>query len=117
MNTKAIFPMLAALLLVGSGAMARGSVYDDGEVPSAKVQYGDLDLTTKAGGKAMLVRISHAAIAVCGPRPYDPIWARYEFDPCVNRAIDRAVARLNNPIVSALNGGKASKDAVALASR
>lgn len=117
MSIKAIFPALAAVLLVGTTAVARENAHGDQDQVSTTVKYGDLDLSTQAGARAVLGRIHRAASEVCGPAPFNPLDRRWEYEPCVNKAIDGAVARLNSPTVTAMNGGKASKAAVALASR
>jgi len=82
---------------------------------SVRIAYGDLDLATQAGAKAMLKRIRFAAQDACGPRPEGVFVYSNQYADCVKAAVDRAVATLNSPVVSTLNGGNDRQVALASA--
>jgi UrcA family protein len=73
------------------------------EVRSKSVKFADLDLSKSAGIETLLARIRRAAGDVCSPEPQvNDIGVRKEYDKCVNGAVDGAVAKVNNPRLSAL---------------
>jgi UrcA family protein len=88
----------------------------DAETASVKVNTKGLDLSTQTGAHGMLQRIHRAASTVCQDDQDDPIFRQGGYMSCVNDATDRAVAQLNSPTVTALNGGKSSTATMALAS-
>jgi UrcA family protein len=64
------------------------------------VQLGDIDLHTQAGAKVAARRIHIAADYVCGGD--NLLWRRdFDFPACRDAAIDRALAALQAPLVSA----------------
>jgi len=70
------------------------------------VSYGDLDIQSESGARALLARIDHAAKMACGVAPqfnYNysiaPLLAQKVFAECHNDAVGRAVASLNSPIL------------------
>ncbi len=74
-----------------------------------EVFYGDLNLANPAGASAMLNRIKHAAIHVCGGAPHAlDLQGRKDFRVCVVDATDDAVRQLNAPLVTAFYTGRAS---------
>lgn len=67
---------------------------------SRTVRYGDLDSSSSAGAQRLAFRIRTAARSVCGGD--NPIVRTgMGFDDCVNRSIERAAAKLDNPMVDA----------------
>ncbi len=95
---------LAAITVLGCAANA-GPAYDMIRKDVA-VQYGDLNLSTEAGARAMLVRIDQAARNACGDSPYfygtysiAPALARKDFATCQVNAVSTAVKSLNAPLV------------------
>jgi UrcA family protein len=70
--------------------------------PTRVVRFGDLDLGTSRGVKALYVRIRTAAQAVCGEyeRP-DSLVPSAAFEQCVRTAIESAVAQVNVPALAA----------------
>lgn len=78
------------------------SVYDNSQV----VNYGDLDLSSEAGAKTLLARIERAAKHACVDYPRSSMDRSTNFDACVKNAVGRAVASLNNPVVTALANSK-----------
>ncbi len=74
----------------------------DTETRSQTVSYADLDLGHEAGARALLMRINGAAKLVCSPEPQN-LRDTQPYQACTRQAVDRAVADVNNPAVSALN--------------
>lgn len=106
---------LAAMTVLGSVANA-GPEFDMVRRDVA-VRYGDLNLSTEAGARAMLVRIDQAARNACGGSPFfygtysiAPGLARKDFATCQTNAVSNAVKSLNAPLVAriyAQNGDEA----------
>ena len=100
--------MCAAVLLVGSLGVAQAATASD-EVPSLVVRYGDLDLSTDAGVRALSRRLSTAAHQVC---PFEdsksPAQMAYN-STCRAEAIARAVHDINSPHLAALEAGHAKR--------
>jgi UrcA family protein len=70
---------------------------------SRVVEVGDLDLHSQAGARTAAHRIHVAADYVCGGD--NLLWRRAsDFQDCRNGAIDRALASLKAPMVSAALG-------------
>ena len=70
---------------------------------SIKLKTADIDLSTGAGARLMLQRIRSAAKAACVSD--DPVYySTYDYHPCVDAIITRAVKTLGSPMVTALNG-------------
>jgi UrcA family protein len=112
----------AAVAIFGASAGAQAATVSkpswDDNVVRVKVDYRDLDLGGEAGASSLLQRIRHAARQVCGDRPDGFEWDEvHSYNACMNSAVDRAVASLGNPMVSALNIRGAHSHGVVLASR
>jgi UrcA family protein len=76
----------------------------DDEIVRVSVPVGDLDLTTSAGAERVLDRVERAAVKACGGQPdMRDLEARRAFRDCVARSMDRAVAQLGAPRVTALH--------------
>lgn len=102
--TKYLLSALTALATLGFAASVNASPSNDQDTVSVKVQLADLDLSSNAGAQIAYGRIKSAAKAVCG-EPASPLEAiTGVYRQCVNDATSRAVDRLGNPIVSAMNG-------------
>jgi len=80
---------------------------------SIEVSFRDLDLSTPNGASKLYRRIQAAARNVCQYEPSSPreqvIW-QY----CVRPAVDVAVAKVNNPLLSELHSGHRSRAVTAL---
>ena len=105
------FTACLAALAIGGAANAqsvRVTETDDGSI-AARVRYGDLDLSRQDGAHAMIDRLRLAASAVCGGPPADPfsLNGKDRFEACMSRTLDEAVARLDQPVVSAAYAGDA----------
>jgi UrcA family protein len=88
-------------LVPSAPAQTAGS---DGDTVRVTVAYGDLDLSSPAGAKAMLQRIHTAAIRICGPAPSDRLSFQRQYDECVRETVNRAVIDMGVPSVAAANG-------------
>jgi len=74
---------------------------------SRVVEVGDLDLHSQAGARTAARRIHQAADYVCGGESL--LWRQAsDFQSCRNDAIDRALASLKAPMVSAALGRQTS---------
>src|SRR3974390_662909 len=87
------------------GSLSAGAIpahASDFDQVSTKVYLGDLDLNSNTGAERAISRIHRAARDVCGPdtdlRAFDE---RREYDRCVAQAEERAVAKLDMPMVTA----------------
>ena len=99
--TSACLAVFAATA-VASAAAAQSSVANP-PVVSRTVHLGDIDLHTQAGAKEAARRIHVAADFVCGGD--NTLWRQdSDFDACRNDAVDRALAALQAPMVSAALG-------------
>ena len=104
---KSMLVCFTAMSLISAGSALAGptSVRVQGAPPGSyqllavNVPYGDLDVSTGSGAKALLDRIDVAAQTVCGAkqgkRPaFTPIDA---FDTCTARAVQNAVQTVEAP--------------------
>ncbi len=111
MSTKSSLISLAAALVLAaalsSGPAAAQDSAANSDSISVRVPYRDLNLATEAGATVMLRRIRSAATAICGPQPDDVVDYGAQYDACVKAIIDRSVASLNSPMVTAMASGHA----------
>jgi UrcA family protein len=118
MNMKSFVAATALVAAFGLAAVAgpvSAQAAPGGEI-SIKVQTGDIDLSKPAGAAVMLQRIHNAASKICGPAPTDWLHFGAQYKACLKETSDRAVARLDSPMVTAMNGGAPSSVRVAEAS-
>jgi UrcA family protein len=97
---------LIAAGALSSAAFADPSPWGQPQTFSRTVRLADVDLHTVDGAKVAAQRIKNAAEWVCG-EDHGPIFAE-DYSTCRNDAIDRALASLNAPLVSAALGRPAS---------
>ena len=100
--------LCVGFLLAGSLGVAQAATSTD-EVPSLVVRYGDLDLSSDAGVRALSRRLATAAHQVC---PFEdskaPLQMAYN-NTCRAQAIARAVHDINSPQLAALEAGHAKR--------
>ena len=65
-----------------------------------QVFYGDLDTSSQAGAKVLVGRLNAAAREVCGADSQARGLTRLQQRTCQTNAVSRAVARINNPVVT-----------------
>ena len=100
---------LAMAAALGAGAASAQPIGD-----GVLVRFGDLDTSSTAGARTLLQRIRYAATKVCGYRPDSRmIDDFYNFRRCRADAVDRAVLKVDLPLVTALDHGP--KSAIRLA--
>ena len=92
-----------ALLALASAA-AGANPEDTEEVPSENVNYEDLNLTTLAGVTQLYGRIERAARLVCGPNTDQSRMGQWK--TCYRLAVAAAVARVNNPLLTAVHDNR-----------
>ena len=102
------FALVAICLLGVATAWA-----DPSRTRSTEVSFRDLDMNTQAGAAKLYRRIQGAAQRVCG---YEPTLAQAQsiWQHCVLPTIDAAVAKVNNPQLTALHTGGSSPAATAM---
>jgi UrcA family protein len=85
-------------------AAADGAVVEN----SIEVRYSDLDLDSAAGIAQVYARLKAAAEKVCdtGYRP-QPLYLAYGWRSCVTAALDRGVAAVDRPALTAYHAAKA----------
>ncbi len=105
----------ATVALVLAAAVGNPACAAEGYTVQAQkqVDYSDLNPSAVSGARTLLVRITQAAQELCGPKPRFASDDPAEFEACVSCAVNRAVADLGNPLVTALNGGGAVPELVA----
>jgi len=92
---------LAALAMLGTAVMLAPTVAGAAPTPevsqSVIVHYGDLDTSKAADIKRLYLRIKRAARSVCQHDQWSPV----QLD-CYEAAVADAVARVHQPLLSAL---------------
>jgi UrcA family protein len=68
-----------------------------------EVQHNDLDVTTEAGARTLLQRITDASIEACGGKPGRGMEERDNFRACVRQTKKGAVTDLNIPALTKLH--------------
>jgi UrcA family protein len=105
----------ATLTMVANGAQAGESV----DAPRHMVvSFKDLNLSSTEGAAVLYRRIKHAAQEVCGDGDGSRLSRSHLTLTCVNQAVSRAVAQVNNPMLTSLYNvktGKADKQEPTLA--
>ena len=88
---------------------AQGTLAASDEVPTVRVHYQDLDLSTEHGAATLYKRIEGAAKQVCPSASGLNVRASRLVDQCVARAIERAVADVNSPQLARLSALRAHR--------
>ena len=70
-------------------------------VPSIVVHFADLDLSRSEGARVLYQRLKGAAETVCAPLDDRDLARRMSFKACVQNAISTAVAKVNQPTLTA----------------
>ena len=118
MFAKTSFAAVAALAIFGfaatSHASPAGDASSDPSTISVNVSVADLNLSSPVGARIALRRIHNAAATICGGEPDIRLTQRFAlYQSCVKATIDRTVASLDIPMVTAMNGGQPGELAVA----
>ena len=104
-NRSGIWIKAALLLLAGAwqcGALAAPAASTATNVEQITVHFGDLNIDQTTGAVVLYRRIRHAAERVCGERevPGSRV-VSLDWRRCVADSIDRAVASLDRPALTA----------------
>ena len=101
----------AAITLAAAAGAASAQPTPEGGV---RVRVADLDIRTAYGARILLARIKWAAGQACGDQPLlNDLGERLRFRQCREDAVERAVLKLDAPMVSALAHGSARPLALA----
>jgi UrcA family protein len=90
-----------ALVTLASAAASANPRDAEETVRSEKVNFADLNLSTLAGVNVLYDRITRAAHLVCAPA--DELAHHTEFTKCCRTAVDAAIAKVNNPLLTAVH--------------
>ncbi len=106
MITKSTLTAIAAFaaVAVSASAFAAPAATNEGDVVFVKVSLAGLDMNSPAGAKVALRRIQAAAGQICGEDSSDRLAGHAQYRACLDQITNRAVVRLANPMVTALNG-------------
>lgn len=104
LRTSIAATSLAVLLSPISFALAQPPMQRNQGAPSEVVRYSDLNLSTEAGIRALYRRIQVAAWHVCNEMQSKPVGV--ESVRCRQSLVDDAVAKVNEPALTALNAGR-----------
>jgi UrcA family protein len=91
-------------VLGSAAAITTAQAADDGAALSRVVKYGDLNLDSADGARALLGRIHSAANRVCAPLESRSLDQQTRWQTCYNQAIASAVAHIDNVRLTAAYG-------------
>ena len=114
-RTFAAVAGFAALVSAAAHAAPASNPTSDVVTVSKTVSVADLDIGSPAGANAALARLRYAAKAACDPGG-TPLDGGTQYRACVSDAVDRAVASLGSPVLTAINSGH-DQTAAVLAAR
>jgi len=90
------------------------SVADTLDIPAQRtVKFGDLNLGTNSGLVLLYGRIRSAAREVCEPETIWNVQALLETKDCMDRAIERAVDDVNDPLLKSYHLSQTHASSVA----
>lgn len=107
----------AAVLVaaVGPGAAATAFAADPGAAVTLKVSIADLNMSSVAGAREALARIQRAARQICGGDSEPSLTQQMQYRSCVSDAVQRAVAAMRLPTLTAVSQGGHVTTAIASA--
>ena len=105
-SARALALGLVSVLALAAAAPTRAApTSNDPDMVTVVVPAADLNLSSAAGAKTLIARIEGAAKAICGVEPATiQLDRRRIYETCVKGTVDRTVAKLDNPVVTAANG-------------
>ena len=106
-NHLSAFPVgliVMGLGLSSSAALVAGepTVSNDG-IPTAKVSYSGLDLSTNTGATLLYHQLRSAAAQVCRSWEGRPLLFQARWRTCYDKALSDAVVGVNRPLLTALH--------------
>jgi len=102
-----------ALVTLASAAASANPHDTEETVRSEKVNFVDLNLSTLAGVNVLYDRITRAARLVCAPA--DELTHHTEYAQCCRTAVEAAIAKVNNPLLTAVHQSRQGVSAPQLA--
>jgi UrcA family protein len=110
--------LVSALALASAATTQAAPVSNDPDIVTIAVPTADLNLASEAGAKTLVSRIHVAAETICGVEPATIQFDRHRiYEACVKATVDRTVATLDNPVVTAANTGNGPRMTVMAANR
>jgi UrcA family protein len=97
MKSFKLLPLAIALAMTG---LASAGTRVDAGTPSVVVQYGDLNLNSRAGVLALHARLRSAAQDVCSPLDSRVLGLLEQYESCVDDAVAQSVAAVGNDSLS-----------------
>lgn len=82
---------------------------ESGSIPSVVVRYDDLNVANQAGAARLYQRIVRAAKVVCGDDVRTNLRTKSESKQCMNEAVETAVGKVNNRVLTAMHRQKATR--------
>jgi UrcA family protein len=70
---------------------------------SKTITYGDLNINSPSGAKALYMRIRTAAHTLCSQSEDKDLMSQMAWRVCVHRSVDAAVAKINNRFLTAID--------------
>jgi UrcA family protein len=95
------FTLITTALALSGSILSIAHAAPPSDVPTATVNFGDLDTTRPAGEEELYRRVSRAAKVVC--RSLDPsvsaakLLAAPAYQACIDQAVAGAVVKINRP--------------------
>jgi UrcA family protein len=103
-----IASVTSGVALLGFAALSFANGLEFREVT---VKFGDLDVSRTPGATVLYHRIRAAAKEVCAPESY-LLAATADVESCVDKSVTEAVAKVNQPALSAILNAKRGKASV-----
>jgi UrcA family protein len=97
---------LAALGAIATSFTVAAHAEQSTDAPQVIVKYADLAVSTPQGATALYHRIFGAAITVCRPANDGSLRSKQLMDACIHKAVTDAVAKVNQPALSAVYRAK-----------
>jgi UrcA family protein len=104
-SQSATIPSVIAVTIVAlvcAVSAGRAQASEASQPLTKKVTYGDLNLDTESGAKALYARLRYAAKYVCSSYESKELSRQKVWQICVNNALASAVQQINKPMVTAL---------------
>jgi UrcA family protein len=98
-SAASVIAMVAIAYTVTTGSAAAS---EPSNALTRAVAYGDLNLASDQGAKALYGRLRFAAEQVCASFESPDLSQQRLQQNCVDNALESAVSKINNPLVSAL---------------
>jgi UrcA family protein len=107
-STRSTRGMIVAAILTSliSSVSAVCNAADATDARTTVVKYADLDLSTPQGAMSLYNRIRFASETVCSPSDHGDLAAISRSQKCLKQAIAGAVAKVNQPTLSAVYAAK-----------